>query len=73
MSNLYLLCSVCGTEIDWRNMNRHALVTLEKFTESGMKCYRWYLCSEHEREFINWIEPISDDELIKTGGICGND
>jgi len=65
-------CSKCGSAITGPGMGRQALITIEKFTDSGMNTTRRFLCDEHERELMGWLEPV-DVELEKTAGTCGND
>ena len=65
-------CSVCGDAITGDGMGRHALITIEKYSDSGMKVDRYYLCEQHEQEMRDLIEPASDD-LADTARCCGTD
>jgi hypothetical protein len=65
-------CSKCGSAITGPGMGRQAMITIEKFADSGMNVTRRFLCDEHERELLEWFEPV-DVELEKMAGACGNE
>ncbi len=65
-------CSVCGEATTGEDQGRQALVTVEKYSDSGMSVNRFYVCSVHEQKIMELLNPV-EDGLAKTAGVCGND
>lgn len=51
-------CSICGEAITGEGMGRHALITIEKYGDSGMSTQRYYVCNEHEREIRAILDNV---------------
>jgi len=65
-------CCKCGAEQSAEEYGRQAMVTVEKYTESGMSVERFVLCAEHERILSSWLKSV-EEELAETARCCGND
>lgn len=66
-------CKKCGKPQSAEEFGRQALVTVEKYTETGMSVTRHILCDEHEQILNAWLEGEVVDELMETARCCGND
>lgn len=61
-------CSRCGKALTSEDYGRQAVVTVERYTDSGMNVIRRILCAEHERELMIWIETDETPERTAHGG-----